>query len=262
MIKTYKMTAMTFCFCCSLCCAPFQGMGSETEPATDQPAVAVQEEGVVTGKVLETMDAAGYTYFKIDTGKNQEWVAIPQTPIKVGDQISYYDGMVMTNFPSKTLNRTFEAVVFSPGLVGQADKMGGGQAGGMESVHAGVPGMGSGGSSSAMSAPEEIKVTKADGQNGYTIEEIYAKRDELNGKTVRIHGKVVKYSPSIMGRNWIHIQDGSGSASAGTHDLAVTTNETTEKGKEITVEGKAVANKDFGSGYSYTAIIEEATIVK
>lgn len=258
MIKTYKMAALTFCLCCSLSSIPLLAMGEETEGGAEPQAKAAQEEGVVSGKVLETMNAGGYTYLKVDRGESQEWVAIPEASVKVGDEVSYYDGMVMRNFPSKTLNRTFDAVVFSPGLVGQA----GGHGGGMESFHQGVPGMGSGMGMGGATVPKDVKVGKAEGENAFTIEEIYAKRDELNGKTVRIHGTVVKYNPSIMGRNWLHIQDGSGSDAAGNNDLAVTTNQTTETGKEVTVEGKAMANKDFGSGYSYTVIIEEATLAQ
>ena len=106
----------------------------------------------------------------------------------------------------------------------------------------------------------EVKVDKAVGDNAYTVQEIFAKSKELAGKIVRVRGKVVKYNPAIMGRNWIHIQDGSGDPLKNTHDLVATSTEKATVGDVVTVEGKLTANKDFGAGYTYDAIIEEAKI--
>ena len=107
----------------------------------------------------------------------------------------------------------------------------------------------------------EIKVEKAPGEHAYTIEEIYGNAAELNGKTVTVRGKVMKVSPRIMGRNWIHLQDGTGNPDQNTHDLVVTTTlEPQADWDIITVEGVLAANKDFGSGYTYDAIVEDATV--
>ena len=70
-----------------------------------------------SGIVLETMNAADYTYLKVETNSQATWVAIPATPVEKGQQVTYLQGMVMENFASKTLGRTFAAIVFSPGLV-------------------------------------------------------------------------------------------------------------------------------------------------
>jgi hypothetical protein len=120
----------------------------------------------------------------------------------------------------------------------------------------------SGGSNAAMAPFVDIKVAKATGENAYTVFEIFSKSKELNGKMVRVQGKVVKYNPSIMGKNWIHIQDGSGDPMKSTHDLVATSTETATVGDVITIRGKLAADKDFGAGYSYTAIIEEAQLKK
>lgn len=242
----------------------------------------------LSGKVLETMDAGGYTYMKVDTGATQPWVAIPQSQVKVGDDITYQPGMVMNNFSSKTLNRTFESIVFSSGLVGATTAPhGGGAMGGMKNPHAkkgtqggddsfasaiqaegGAPAAsqqqaaGSGGSLGAIAPFTEIKVEKAAGENAYTVNEVFAQTEALNGKTIRIQGKVVKFSPMIMGRNWIHLQDGTGDPMKNTHDLVVTTSEQIKVDDTITVEGVLAANKDFGAGYKYVAIVEEAKTVK
>ena len=120
----------------------------------------------------------------------------------------------------------------------------------------------SGGSAAAMAPFAEIKVEKAVGDNAYTVQEIFAKTTELAGKIVQVRGKVVKFNPHIMGRNWIHIQDGSGDPLQNTHDLVATSTEEAVVGDVVTVQGKLTANKDFGAGYNYAAIIEEAKIKK
>jgi hypothetical protein len=183
------------------------------------------------------------------------------------------DGMVMQNFFSKSLDRTFPEIIFSGGLVGKgalppgigATATGSGSFSQALSSEGGpvAPGVGNmaTGSKKAVVPFTEIKVEKAPGENSYTVAEIFSKAAELNGQTVAIKGKVVKVSPSIMGRNWIHLQDGTGSPEANTHDLVVTTSQ--EPGADwdiITMEGVVTANKDFGSGYSYIVIIEDASL--
>lgn len=120
----------------------------------------------------------------------------------------------------------------------------------------------SGGSAAARAPFAEVKVAKATGAEAYTVAEIFAKSKELNGKTVRVRGEVVRYNPAIMGRNWIHIQDGTGDPMHNTHDLVATSTEKAKVGEIVTVEGKLVANKDFGAGYTYAAIIEKAKLTK
>ena len=79
------------------------------EPAADNPALAAPlPEGMIRGTVLETMDAAGYTYLLLDTAEGQRWVATQQTPVAVGDTVQTIQGMAMEQFTSESLNRTFE----------------------------------------------------------------------------------------------------------------------------------------------------------
>ena len=70
----------------------------------------------------------------------------------------------------------------------------------------------------------------------------------------------MKYSAGIMGRNWIHLQDGTGDAATGTHDITVTSSDTTAVGDIILVEGTVAVDKDFGAGYRYAVIVEEASV--
>lgn len=247
---------------------------SEAKEAKTSAPAAAQAPGNLNGTVLETMDSGGYTYLQLDTGAGKPWVAIPQAKVTVGDKISCLPGMVMKNFSSKTLGRTFDSIVFSGGLAGATKPphaaMGGGgdsfasavAAEGGAAPASQVQAAGSGGSLGAIAPASEIKVEKASGDNAYQVADAFAKSHELNGKTVRIKGQVVKFSPMIMGRNWVHLQDGTGDPMSNTHDLVLTTGATVKEGDVITMEGVLTSNKDFGAGYKYDAIVEEAKIVE
>ena len=95
---------------------------------------------------------------------------------------------------------------------------------------------------------------------GVTIAEVWQRKAELAGSQVTVQGRVVKYNAAILGRNWVHIQDGSGDAAAGDNDLIVTTKSTTEVGETVVLTGNIVLDKDFGAGYSYPVLIEDASI--
>jgi len=86
------------------------------------------------------------------------------------------------------------------------------------------------------------------------------KGPELKDKPVLVRGKVVKYNPDIMGKNWIHLRDGSGSEVNGTNDILVTSTNPAKIGDVVTVKGIIHTDKDFGAGYSYKVLIEEATL--
>lgn len=108
----------------------------------------------------------------------------------------------------------------------------------------------------------DLKVDKAAGPGAYTVGEIHARSAELAGKTVTVRGKVVKVSPGIMDRNWIHLRDGSGDPARKTHDLVVTSKDLPGVGDVVTAIGTLARDKDFGSGYRYPVIVEEATVKK
>lgn len=233
----------------------------------------------VTGKIVETMNASGYTYLLVDTGAAKNWVAIPETAVKTGSQVSYYVGMEMTDFTSKTLNKTFPSITFSAGLAetattvvdtspakttAQDDSFTAALQAEQKGIAAAIPptAQATGGSAVAIAPLQEITVAKAEGENAYTVAEIFAKYKELAGKKVRIQGKVVKFSPSIMGKNWVHLQDGTGNPLQNSHDLVLTTDTTLAVDAIVTMEGILAAEKDFGSGYKYLAIVEQALLVK
>ncbi len=93
-----------------------------------------------------------------------------------------------------------------------------------------------------------------------TVAALYKDKATLSGKTISAQGKVVKVNNGIMGRNFVHVQDGSGDAKAGNNNLVVTSKQTAAVGDQVTISGLVVLNRDFGSGYAYPLLIEEATV--
>jgi hypothetical protein len=75
-----------------------------------------------------------------------------------------------------------------------------------------------------------------------------------------VRGKVVKYNEGIMGKNWIHLRDGTGSVEKETNDVLVTSSSPAKVGDIITAKGVVHTNKDFGAGYSYKVLVEDATL--
>jgi len=224
------------------------------EPVAENPALAMPiPPGMVRGTVLETMDSGGYTYAFLDTPQDQRWVAALQTPVAVGDVVQTDAGMIMTDFRSNTLDRTFELVYFVSGL---QNLSGGAQpaaqaAGEMPPGHPDISG---GGAAAATAASLEAY------EEGKDIAYVYANKDELAGSPITLRGKVVKYNPGILGWNFLHIQDGSGDAAAGNNDLIVTTKAATAVGDTVVLTGNLVLDKDFGAGYSYPVLLEDASI--
>ncbi|MDW7644124.1 MAG: hypothetical protein SCI25_03685 [Desulfuromonadales bacterium] len=237
----------------ALLAAGCKNQNSETPAASQQPAAAPQAEAQQaagkSGTVVETMNAAGYTYVQVDTGSEKIWAAAPEFAVKVGDAVVVPEGMPMENYHSKTLDRNFDLVYFVDGvLVGGAA-----QAASQEGMPAGHPDV----RSQAPAADIDLSgITKAEG--GQTVAEVYAAKADLAGKTVNVRGKVVKFSPQIMGKNWIHLQDGSGAE--GTNDLTITTAETANVGDTVLISGALAVDKDFGYGYQYAVIVEDAKV--
>ena len=191
-------------------------------------------------KVEEHKDVANYTYLKVSENGNEYWIAAPQIKVEDGEVVFYSQGLEMKNFHSESLNKTFPIIYFVQSVTQSPE------APTLSSVHQQV----------TTSPREKILVEPLKG--GISIAEIYSRKDKLAGKTVRVKGKVVKYNADIMGRNWIHIQDGT--ESGGNYDLLVTSNDATALGKTISVEGKVAINQDFGAGYTYSVMLENAKV--
>jgi len=170
--------------------------------------------------------------------------------------MSFKPGMEMGKFESKALKRTFDSIIFSDGVISGA------AAGAVAD-----PGKGEGispGSSGAVAAKTgKISVTKATGANAHTVEGAIKNSSKLHKKKVVIRGQVVKVSGGIMGKNWIHIQDGTGTAAKKNHNLVCTSvSDSADVGDVVTITGTLFKDKDFGSGYKYAVIVEDSKITK
>lgn len=250
-------------------CAGSKDAETSKVPLSEAPAApSINEPGALAGPVVEKLDAPPYSYLKVKTAQGEVWAAVPQTNIAKGTTVRVFNPMLMTDFSSKALKRTFKEVYFGT-LTADASDAAVNGAGPATDAPKGAPGaMPPGDNPHAgmnMAANEPVKVgtvAKASGADAYTIEEAFAKKDELAGKTISVRGTVVKYNAQVMGKNWVHLQDGSGAAATLTNDITVTTLDETTKGQTITVRGTVKTSKDFGAGYKYAVIIEDAKIVK
>ncbi len=210
-------------------------------------AFAEAPASIVKGVVLETMNAGGYTYLRLKTRDGETWAAINQAVLSKGAEVAIENAMEMHDFESKTLKKTFPNIVFgtlASAATAAADME-------MAAAHSSVAKAGD---------VDAVNVPKAVGANALTIAEIIAQSAALNDKPVLVRGKVVKYNPMILGRNWIHLRDGSGTAADNTNDLLVTSTNPAKLGDVVTVNGVVRVNQDFGAGYVYKVLIEEATI--
>ncbi len=218
-------------------------------PASDAPpAAAPAPEGKsFTGSVTETMDVGGYTYVQVDTGIEKIWGAAPKFAVAVGERVTVPASMPMQGYHSKSLDRTFEVLYFADAILPE-----GASAGAEGAGHRGAPAA----PSAAEAAVDLTGIAKASG--GRTVGEILSAPADHAGKEVSFRGRVVKVNSGIMGKNWLHVQDGTGEV--GQNDLLVTTDASAEVGDLVLVRGKAATDKDFGYGYKYAFIVEDAQV--
>jgi hypothetical protein len=222
---------------CLLAAAPFANpCWAADQPTPNAPGTTA------SGEVLEVKDVEIYTYLRLKTKDGEIWAAVNKAAVKKGDKVTIENASVMKNFESKSLKKTFPTILF-------------GSLGGAGTATAGAAPV-----AAKVADSTPIKVSKASGANARTVAEVTTKATELKDKAVRVHGKVVKYNAGIMGKNWIHLRDGSGTDADGTNDVLVTTKAEAKVGDVVTVSGVVHTNKDFGAGYSYKVLIEDATL--
>jgi hypothetical protein len=203
-------------------------------------------DGAVTVKVKAVEQVQNYTYLLVKGKGPEYWIAVSSTEIEVGEKITYQGGMLMEDFYSKELDRTFDQVLF---LDGFGDSQ---QAPSMDQAHGGTQG--------SKVSTEKLATSIEHEEGTVSIEELYRDPAAYEGRTIRVKGEVAKFNPEIMERNWIHIQDGS--EFEGKYDLTVTSEEQVEVGQVITLEGILALNRDFGYGYSYELLLEKASIIE
>jgi hypothetical protein len=200
---------------------------SEIPTASGKHSEAGEEprfENALQGRVVERLDAPPYSYLRLRTAKGEVWAAVPKSDIAAGREITVTGAMPMTGFESKSLKRKFETIYFG-----------------------------------TLAGVDPPATSRADVR---TVAEIHAQRVALEEKLVTVRGKVAKFNEGIMGRNWIHLRDGTGRSGKDDDDLAVTTADRASVGDVVVATGTVRIDRDFGSGYAYSVIVEDAKLSK
>ena len=196
--------------------------------------------------VKEAVDGGNYTYLNVDENGQNYWMAVSSIPVVVGDTYYYDGGMVMKDFESKQLNKTFDEIVFAntvrtTEILAEAPVE-------AENPHADTP----------IEVENNVKIEKP--KNGTSLAELLSDKKSFSAKSIIVKGKVVKVNNGIMDKNWVHIVDGTQFENK--NDLTITTTETVNIGDIVTFKGVVVLDKDFGQGYVYDILLEEAKLVK
>jgi hypothetical protein len=215
----------------------------ESEPETQQPMI--DESANLLHKVVakEILHTSRYTYMNVEEDGSTFWIAIPRKEVAVGTTYYYRGGLKKNNFKSVEHDRVFETVYLvsdvstDPNMIGMA----------VGNPHADMPVQTEGG-----------KIDPPPG--GIRLSELMDNKEKYDGKTVRVKGRVIKLNNMIMNRNWIHINDGS--LKDETIDLTITTTENVPLGAVVAFEGVITLNKDFGAGYKYEIIMENAQLLQ
>ncbi len=207
--------------------------------------------GIHTVVVEEVIQTSQYTYIQATEGNDKIWLATNKMNATVGETYYYKEGLTMTNFKSKELDRTFSNILFLDNISSIP-------------IFTDNNEVDSTPNTEAVSTGSKILIDKLDihithAKDEVSIASLYENKASYSGKTIKIKGQVVKFNDGIMDKNWIHLQDGT--SFSNNFDLTITTLENVAIGDEITVSGIINLDKDFGYGYFYDVIMEDATIV-
>ena len=213
------------------------GVFSEEEPASGQisqlsPSGTI---GVHTVVVQEVLPTEKYVYLRVKEAEEEFWIATGKQEVNAGETYFYREGLLKTNFISKEYNRTFDKLYLVSNIV-KADH---------------------GSTMSSGENPSSAPQTNVEAKNSVKIKDLVADPKKYAGKTIQVSGKCTKVNPNIMGRNWIHLNDGSTD-----YDLVITSAAAVSVGQTVTITGTVVLNKDFGAGYFYDILIEDGQIVQ
>ena len=222
----------------------------QCKPNNEKPepvkAVVTEKENANLHEITvkEILNANAYTYLLVIEGEKEFWIAVPKTDVKVEKKYSYEGGMEMKKFKSKDLKRTFDSVLFVEGLIDP------------EAPAAKEVAINPGNTITSLKLSKGITLSK----DAISLHDLFSGRDKLEGKTVILTGKVIKFMPEIMNKNWIHLQDGT--SYKGLNDITITTSAKVKVDEIVTLKGTVVLNKDLGSGYKYDILVEDAVVVK
>ena len=208
--------------------------------STDVPSVQNEAWDGHLVEVHEILNTEKYSYLNVTEDAEKYWIAIPRKEVQIGSTYYYKGGLLKKNFESKEYNRVFETIYLVSDVIPHPSN---GESPALTEAKT---------KEENLSAP--VSVTSVEGS--IKLSELFSDPDKYNGKVIQVSGKCVKVNPMIMGRNWIHIQDGSGDGL----DLTITTTENVNLNATVTFAGTIALNRDFGAGYKYDVIMEMASL--
>ncbi len=221
---------------------PLQNQGPvvNSKPQSEMPAL---QNDISDGHLVivnEILDTEKYSYLNVSEEGEKYWIAIPRKEVQVGSTYFYKGGLLKKNFESKEYNRVFETIY----LVAEV-----------------IPHPSNAVSSELNDYPKKDEISSESVivdpvEGSIKLSELFLDPKKFEGKLIQVTGKCVKVNPMIMGRNWVHIQDGSGQ----NLDLTITTTENVNVDALVSFKGTIGLNKDFGAGYKYDVIMEMATL--
>ena len=200
----------------------------------------------------EVLHVGEYTYLRVLENGIEKWIAAPSTQVEIGQTYYFEKGMEMKNFESKELNRTFETIYFVDRMSTDPEiKI---QTNAYNSQNKDLSQQ----NSKPISEKQHVEIKPV--VDAITIAELYKNMKAYEGKSIKIKGKVTKFNPAILKKNWIHLQDGTEFNDR--FDLTATIDTEVSVGDIVTIEGTVSLNKDFGYGYTYELLIENAVLEK
>lgn len=206
-----------------------------------------------SGTVAEVIDVGNYVYLRLE--EPEGWVATSPFEVAVGDQVTFGNGAEMRDFYSKSLDRSFESILFVSAVSLEGGDTSTMQGTAMESAGAPHPDISK---AASVTTPEPGEIEALEG--GKNVAEIFAGSTALEGTSVSLRARVIKVSEDILGKNWITLQDGTGSSPDNV--LRATSAELPALGDVVVASGTVRNNIDIGAGYKYKVLLEEATFSK
>lgn len=231
-----RITLLIFCITLLMSC---ESKKKDYEPLKKKIA---QNEVVVK----EVQQTSGYTYLLVQESDKEYWMAVGKTEAEVGEKLYYTDAMEMKNFESKDLNKVFDRIFFVDRVSKSPIDA--------ETKRAEMIAKKQEGISKLL---DSIKISPA--IDGQSIGELYKNAKDYDKQKVKVKGQVTKVNLNIMDRNWVHLMDGTKGEDRS--DLTFTTMDVVKVGDTVTFEGILALDREFGAGYVYPLVVEDAVLI-
>lgn len=197
---------------------------------------------VHTAVAKEVLPTEKYVYVLMEENGEEFWIATVKQEVETGKTYFFKDGLLKIDFESKEYNRTFDRIFLVSSIVPANH--------GNQAESAPVE------SKQPVNTANIEKPIKVEGS--ISIADLVDNIEKYDGQEIQVSGVCTKINPNIMGRNWIHLEDGT----RDDYDLVLTSDMIIPEGAVLTMKGKVATNLDFGAGYRYDILIENAQMVK